>query len=87
MDGYTGDVYIDPDQEQLDRLRELYQANGRPKGRKSSATKMAGSSISSVCRPPISARSTRWEMSRVSAAPARRAPGPAVYPRGLAAGN
>ena len=32
MDGYTGDVYIDPDQEQLDRLRELYQANGRPKG-------------------------------------------------------
>ena len=32
MDGYTGDVYIDPDQEQLDQLRELYQANGRPKG-------------------------------------------------------
>ena len=31
MDGYTGDVYIDPDQEQLDQLRELYQANGRPK--------------------------------------------------------
>ncbi|MCI9155967.1 MAG: hypothetical protein HFF44_03375 [Lawsonibacter sp.] len=32
MDGYTGSVYIDPEQEQLDQLRELYQANGRPKG-------------------------------------------------------
>ena len=32
MDGYTGSVYIDPDQEQLEQLRELYQANGRPKG-------------------------------------------------------
>ncbi|MCI8687498.1 MAG: phosphoenolpyruvate--protein phosphotransferase [Lawsonibacter sp.] len=31
MDGYTGQVYIDPDQEQMDNLRELYQANGRPK--------------------------------------------------------
>lgn len=32
MDGYTGNVYIDPEQEHLDQLRELYQANGRPKG-------------------------------------------------------
>ncbi len=32
MDGYTGSVYIDPEQEQLNQLRELYQANGRPKG-------------------------------------------------------
>ena len=32
MDGYTGNVYIDPEQEQLETLRELYQANGRPKG-------------------------------------------------------
>lgn len=32
MDGYTGHVYIDPDQEQMEQLRELYQANGRPKG-------------------------------------------------------
>jgi len=31
MDGYTGSVYIDPEQGQLDILRELYQANGRPK--------------------------------------------------------
>ena len=31
MDGYTGTVYIDPEQEQLEQLRELYQANGRPK--------------------------------------------------------
>lgn len=31
MDGYTGNVYIDPEQEQLELLRELYQANGRPK--------------------------------------------------------
>lgn len=32
MDGYTGDVYIDPEPEQLEQLRELYQANGRPEG-------------------------------------------------------
>lgn len=32
MDGYTGNVYIDPEPEQLNQLRELYQANGRPKG-------------------------------------------------------
>lgn len=32
MDGYTGNVYVDPEQEHLDQLRELYQANGRPKG-------------------------------------------------------
>ena len=32
MDGYTGHVYIDPEQSQLELLRELYQANGRPKG-------------------------------------------------------
>ena len=32
MDGYTGKVYIDPEQEVLNQLRELYQANGRPKG-------------------------------------------------------
>ena len=32
MDGYTGSVYIDPEQGQLNQLRELYQANGRPKG-------------------------------------------------------
>lgn len=31
MDGYTGQVYIDPEQEQMESLRELYQANGRPK--------------------------------------------------------
>lgn len=31
MDGYTGDVYLDPDQPQLDRLRELYQAKGKPR--------------------------------------------------------
>ena len=33
MDGFTGNVYIDPEREHLDQLRELYQANGRPKGR------------------------------------------------------
>jgi len=38
MDGYTGDVYIDPEQEQLEQLRELYQANGRPNGLVLSAT-------------------------------------------------
>ena len=32
MDGYTGNVYLDPERMQLDQLRELYQANGRPKG-------------------------------------------------------
>ena len=32
MDGYTGSVYIDPEPEQLEQLRELYQANGRPEG-------------------------------------------------------
>ena len=32
MDGYTGEVYLDPEPEQLEQLRELYQANGRPKG-------------------------------------------------------
>ncbi len=32
MDGYTGSVYIDPEPEQMNQLRELYQANGRPKG-------------------------------------------------------
>lgn len=32
MDGYTGSVYLDPDQVQADLLREQYQANGRPKG-------------------------------------------------------
>lgn len=32
MDGYTGNVYIDPEPEQLNQLREQYQANGRPKG-------------------------------------------------------
>lgn len=32
MDGYTGNVYIDPEPKQLDQLRELYQANGRPGG-------------------------------------------------------
>ena len=31
MDGYTGNVYIDPEREQMELLRELYQANGRPK--------------------------------------------------------
>lgn len=31
MDGYTGSVYVDPEQGQMDALRELYQANGRPK--------------------------------------------------------
>lgn len=31
MDGYTGNVYIDPEQEHLTQLREMYQANGRPK--------------------------------------------------------
>lgn len=38
MDGYSGSVYLDPEQEQLDLLRELYQANGRPKGYAMSAT-------------------------------------------------
>lgn len=32
MDGYTGHVYLDPEQSLLNRLRELYQANGRPSG-------------------------------------------------------
>ena len=32
MDGYTGSIYIDPEREHLELLRELYQANGRPKG-------------------------------------------------------
>lgn len=32
MDGYTGTVYVDPDPEILEQLREMYQANGRPKG-------------------------------------------------------
>lgn len=32
MDGYAGKVYIDPEPEVLNQLRELYQANGRPKG-------------------------------------------------------
>ena len=31
MDGYAGTIYLDPGQEQMDCLRELYQANGRPK--------------------------------------------------------
>lgn len=30
MDGHAGTVYLDPDQEQLEQLREQYQANGRP---------------------------------------------------------
>ena len=32
MDGYTGNVYIDPEPEQLNQPREQYQANERPKG-------------------------------------------------------
>jgi len=32
MDGYAGRVYVDPEPEVLNQLRELYQANGRPKG-------------------------------------------------------
>ncbi|MCI8303958.1 MAG: phosphoenolpyruvate--protein phosphotransferase [Lawsonibacter sp.] len=32
MDGYTGNIYLDPDAEHMEQLRELYQANGRPKG-------------------------------------------------------
>jgi len=32
MDGYSGQVYLDPEPEQMERLRELYQANGRPTG-------------------------------------------------------
>ena len=32
MDGYAGKVYIEPEPEVLNQLRELYQANGRPKG-------------------------------------------------------
>ncbi len=31
MDGYTGKIYLDPEQRQQDILRELYQANGRPR--------------------------------------------------------
>ena len=31
MDGYTGEIYVDPEQSQLDKLRELYQANGKPR--------------------------------------------------------
>lgn len=31
MDGYTGSVYIDPEPGQQNQLREMYQANGRPK--------------------------------------------------------
>lgn len=30
MDGYTGKIYLDPEQAQQDKLRELYQANGCP---------------------------------------------------------
>ena len=30
MDGYTGTVYLDPDQAQLEQLREQYQAKGCP---------------------------------------------------------
>lgn len=37
MDGYTGKIYVDPELEQLEQLRELYQANGRPKGSISSS--------------------------------------------------
>ncbi len=32
MDGYTGNVYIDPEQAHLEQLRKMYQANGRPAG-------------------------------------------------------
>jgi len=32
MDGYAGRVYVDPEPEILNQLRELYQANGRPRG-------------------------------------------------------
>ena len=32
MDGYTGDIYLDPEPELMNQLREQYQANGRPKG-------------------------------------------------------
>ena len=38
MDGYTGSVYIDPKREQLEQLREQYQANGRPDQRALSVT-------------------------------------------------
>lgn len=31
MDGHSGTVYLDPDSEQVEQLREQYQANGRPK--------------------------------------------------------
>ena len=31
MDGYTGTIYLDPEKEQQELLREQYQANGRPK--------------------------------------------------------
>ena len=30
MDGYAGEIYLDPVQAQQDKLRELYQANGCP---------------------------------------------------------
>lgn len=30
MDGYDDKIYLDPEQPQQDKLRELYQANGRP---------------------------------------------------------
>lgn len=32
MDGYAGKVYIDPEPDVMNQLREMYQANGRPKG-------------------------------------------------------
>ena len=32
MDGFSGTIYLDPEQPQQDRLRELYQAKGRPAG-------------------------------------------------------
>ena len=31
MDGYTGTIYVDPEPSQMDKLRELYQANGKPR--------------------------------------------------------
>ncbi len=37
MDGYTGTIYVDPDQDLMEQLREQYQANGRPKGQLLSA--------------------------------------------------
>lgn len=30
MDGYAGKIYLDPEQAQQDKLREMYQANGCP---------------------------------------------------------